>query len=111
MHKSCEHNIKFFRFAMKQFKITLRIITIVRSLNLKTVGHKSIVLPYSPNLNPIERLWKIINEFARNNRVFKRASKFRQAINEFFDKWPEIGLSKLNRINNNFQTFNTVSSR
>ncbi len=24
--------------------------------------------PYSPNLNPIERLWKIMNEQVRNNR-------------------------------------------
>ena len=27
-----------------------------------------IVTPYSPNLNPIERLWKVMNEYARNNR-------------------------------------------
>jgi hypothetical protein len=24
--------------------------------------------PYSPNLNPIERLWKVMNEHARNNK-------------------------------------------
>jgi transposase len=27
--------------------------------------------PYSPNLNPIERLWKVMNEKVRNNRFFK----------------------------------------
>ena len=31
--------------------------------------------PYSPNLNPIERLWKVMNEFVRNNRVFKNAAE------------------------------------
>ena len=39
--------------------------------------------PYSPNLNPIERLWKIMNEFARNNRVFKTVADFRQTIDDF----------------------------
>ena len=29
--------------------------------------------PYSPNLNPIERLWKVMNEKVRNNRFFKRS--------------------------------------
>jgi transposase len=26
--------------------------------------------PYSPNLNPIERLWKVMNEYVRNNQFF-----------------------------------------
>jgi transposase len=30
--------------------------------------------PYSPNLNPIERLWKVMNERARNNRFFGSAN-------------------------------------
>ena len=28
--------------------------------------------PYSPNLNPIERLWKVMNEECRNNTFFHR---------------------------------------
>jgi len=32
--------------------------------------------PYSPNLNPIERVWKIMNEYARNNKYFKTASNY-----------------------------------
>lgn len=66
--------------------------------------------PYSPNLNPIERLWKVMNEFVRNNRVFKSALEFRQAINEFFTKWPEISHSMIDRINDNFQILNKASS-
>ncbi len=65
---------------------------------------------YSPNLNPIERLWKVMNEYVRNNRVFKSAAEFRSAINEFFAKWPKIALSMVDRINDNFQILNKVSS-
>ncbi len=34
--------------------------------------------PYSPNLNPSERLWKVMNEYTRNNKVFKSSKKFHQ---------------------------------
>jgi transposase len=50
---------------------------------------RSIVLhylpPYSPNLNPIERLWKVMNEEVRNNVFFTSAKQFRDAIAGFFD--------------------------
>ena len=60
--------------------------------------------PYSPNLNPIERLWKIMNERVRNNRFFESAKEFRFAIMEFFEKtWPKIAHSMVDRINDNFQ--------
>ena len=60
--------------------------------------------PYSPNLNSIERLWKVMNEHVRNNRFFKDAKEFRQAIMNFFsDTWPEIAPSMVDRINDNFQ--------
>ena len=36
--------------------------------------------PYSPNLNPIERMWKLMNEHARNNRYFSSTREFREAI-------------------------------
>jgi transposase len=35
-------------------------------------------LPHSPNLNPIERLWKVMNEQVRNNRYFTSAKVFRK---------------------------------
>jgi len=66
--------------------------------------------PYSPNLNPIERLWKVMNEHARNNRYFATAKEFRQSIDTFFDETlPEIGSALTSRINDNFQTFNFSS--
>ncbi|NDE83090.1 MAG: IS630 family transposase [Chlamydiia bacterium] len=59
---------------------------------------------YSPNLNPIERLWKIMNEYARNNRFFKTAQEFREAILGFFETtWPQISLTMIDRINDSFQ--------
>lgn len=64
--------------------------------------------PYSPNLNPIERLWKVMNEKVRNNRFFKGAKDFKEAINSFFDEiLPSIGNSLSSRINDNFQMLKT----
>ena len=59
--------------------------------------------PYSPNLNPIERLWKVMNENARDNQYFASAQEFRNSINSFFENTlPEIASSLLSRINDNF---------
>lgn len=60
--------------------------------------------PYSPNLNPIERLWKVMNEYTRNNRFFQTAKEFRATILEFFEvTWPKIAYDMVDRINDNFQ--------
>lgn len=67
--------------------------------------------PYSPNLNPIERLWKVMNEQVRNNRFFHSAQEFREAISNFFDvTWPQIAHSMVDRISDNFQILKPVSS-
>jgi len=64
--------------------------------------------PYSPNLNPIERLWKVMNEKVRNNRFFKSAKDFKEAISGFFENTlPSIGNEINDRINDNFQTLET----
>lgn len=60
--------------------------------------------PYSPNLNPIERLWKVMNEYARNSQYFSTAKKFRESIEKFFKlTLPDIADSLNSRINDNFQ--------
>lgn len=60
---------------------------------------------YSPNLNPIERVWKVMNEHVRNNRFFTSAKEFRQSIMHFFDHtWDEIADTLVDRVNDNFQT-------
>lgn len=64
--------------------------------------------PYSPNLNPIERLWKVMNEKVRNNRFFKSSKDFKDAIKEFFSViLPNIGDTLDGRINDNFQLLKT----
>jgi transposase len=61
--------------------------------------------PYSPNLNPIERLWKVMNEQVRNNVFFSSAKAFREAIVGFFEhEIHTIAPNLKNRINDNFQT-------
>lgn len=61
--------------------------------------------PYSPNLNPIERLWKVMNEEVRNNVVFEKVSDFRKIILNFFHvDWDKIKDKFRSRINDNFST-------
>jgi len=67
--------------------------------------------PYSPNLNPIERLWKIMNEYARNNRFFKSAKAFKQTIYNFFKvTLPKIKHVIERRVNDNFQILKNAAS-
>jgi len=60
--------------------------------------------PYSPNLNPIERLWKIMNEYVRNNKFFTSVKEFKNSILKFFEiQWNLIKDNMRQRINDNFQ--------
>lgn len=66
---------------------------------------------YSPNLNPIERVWKVMNELVRNNVFFNAAREFRDAINRFFEVlWPERAYEFVDRINDNFEKINSAHS-
>ena len=65
---------------------------------------------YSPNLNPIERLWKVMNEHVRNNKFFSVPKEFRDAIDHFFiNTWPTISLSMASRINDSFQSVKSAN--
>jgi len=67
--------------------------------------------PYSPNLNPIERLWKVMNETIRNNYIFKSAKEFRERLAYFFEVLlPQIAHTLRARINDNFQILNPAPS-
>ena len=57
----------------------------VREYAYKLGIHLHYLPPYSPNLNSIERLWKVMNEKARNNVFFETAKKFKMRIKQFFD--------------------------
>jgi len=60
--------------------------------------------PYSPNLNPIERLWKIFRETTLYNRYFDTCWDFFAAVREFFaDKVHKMRGFLKRRINDNFQ--------
>jgi transposase len=60
--------------------------------------------PYSPNLNPIERLWKILRERKTYNKCYGKFSDFQIAIrNFFFEDIPKIKEKLRERINDNFQ--------
>lgn len=61
--------------------------------------------PYSPNLNPIERLWKVMRETTVYNRYYASSSSFFAAIRGFFtEKIPKMLNRLKSRINDNFQT-------
>jgi transposase len=59
--------------------------------------------PYSPNLNPVERVWKLMHESVRYNQYYGKFSEFSDATLGFFKN---IGRKKCllrNRITDNFQ--------
>ena len=74
----------------------------------KELNIKIHILPaYSPNLNPIERLWKVMNEHVRNNYFFSSVKIFKERIDDFFETTlPNIADSLDSRINDNFQRLN-----
>lgn len=66
--------------------------------------------PYSPNLSAIERLWKVMNEHAKNNRYLEKTRDFRDAIFNFFTTTlAEIVDTLSSRTNDNFQVFRPAS--
>lgn len=43
--------------------------------------------PYSPQLAPIERVWKLARRIATHNRFFATLSEVLTAIDQCFDRW------------------------
>lgn len=75
----------------------------------KLVMH--ILPPYSPNLNPIERVWKVMNEHVRNSKVFYSFAQFKAKIRCFFNStWNTILPELTDRVNDNFQKLKPVVS-
>jgi transposase len=74
----------------------------------KTLGIKLHYLPpYSPNLNPVERMWKLMHENVRYNKYYGKFSEFSEATLGFFKS---IGRKKnilQERITDNFQTLHS----
>lgn len=60
--------------------------------------------PYSPNLNPIERLWKILRETTGYNRYYPTCKAYFESVRGFFtEKLPKMGDILKSRINDHFQ--------
>jgi transposase len=67
--------------------------------------------PYSPNLNPIERLWKVFHEQVSNNQYYASGKEFKSAVLNFFNKTlPDISHTLIDRINDNFQILKNAPS-
>lgn len=47
--------------------------------------------PYSPELNPIEKFWRMTREKATHNRYFDSIGKLCRAVESFFDLWRNGG--------------------
>ena len=60
--------------------------------------------PYSPNLNPIERLWKFMHSIVTNNRFYSDFEAFTKALTSFFENIPKYNERIRSLINDNFQT-------
>ena len=60
--------------------------------------------PYSPNLNAIERLWKVMRERTTYNKLYPKFSDFTEKIRDFFENGV-VNLKDMlkKRINDNFQ--------
>ena len=60
--------------------------------------------PYSPNLNLIERAWKVMNEQVRDNVYFPDEKVFVSSIKDFFlNRWDKLSKSLTTRFADNFQ--------
>ena len=59
--------------------------------------------PYSPNLNPIERLWKIMHEHVTYNRYYETFADFSAAIRYFFKQISKKKSLLTTRITDHFQ--------
>ncbi|CAO4836223.1 MAG: IS630 family transposase ISVa15 [Holosporales bacterium] len=60
--------------------------------------------PYSPNLNVIERLWKIMRELKMYNKTYLSFKDFSSSIESFFEKATDDYLEILKmRLNDSFQ--------
>lgn len=65
---------------------------------------------YSPNLNVIERLWKIMHEHTTNNEYYATFKEFTERINDFFgNTFPEKARSRIDRPADNFRIVSAVA--
>ncbi len=49
--------------------------------------HLAYLPPYSPDLNPIERVWKLVRRLCLHNRYFPRLELVMGAVEAQFERW------------------------
>lgn len=62
--------------------------------------------PYSPNLNLIERLWKLLRKEVVNNRYYSSFKEFTEECLFFFERLPDYADRLDSLLSLNFQLFN-----
>ena len=68
--------------------------------------------PYAPNLNPIERLWKVMHEHVTHNRYYPTFREFAEAVMRFFKATlPTTWKSVRDTVNDNFHIIKTDDFR
>ncbi|WP_375327543.1 transposase [Candidatus Tisiphia endosymbiont of Nemotelus uliginosus] len=60
--------------------------------------------PYSPNLNPVERLWKFMHRVVTNNKFYHNFAQFSEAIDRFFGNIDKYKHKLRTLITDRFQT-------
>lgn len=66
--------------------------------------HLRFLPPYSPNLNAIERTWKIMHENTTNNRYYATFKEFTESIRRFFaTTFPKKAAEWADRLTDHFQ--------
>ncbi len=65
--------------------------------------------PYSPNLNLIERLWKLLHEKVTNNRYYEKFSSFYNAVMDFLEKPDSWRKDASIRLKDNFQIIQSTT--
>ena len=117
-----ENFIKFLRYLEDYYPDAPRVHLIVdqgsyhKSVETKEYAEQSRIKlhylpPYSPNLNPIERLWKIMHEHVSNNKFYPKGNDFVKAVQNFFDKTVhELKDVIQSRVTDNFEQLGTQFS-
>jgi transposase len=63
--------------------------------------------PYSPNLNPIERLWKFMKKKVSANKFYEQFDDFKKSTMEFFRCIRKHHCELRTLLNDNFSTIGT----